>query len=108
MKILVTGGAGRVGSELVKELQKRNADVRVLIRKADTPTPKKVEVAIGDLLDPISVRKALQGVDKMYLLNAVVPDELTQGLIAYDLARRLKVKHIVLDPGFERWFELST
>src|ERR1051326_277778 len=76
MKILVTGGAGRVGSELVKELQKRNADVRVLIRKADTPTPKKVEVAIGDLLDPISVRKALQEVDKMYLLNAVLPDEL--------------------------------
>jgi uncharacterized protein YbjT (DUF2867 family) len=50
---------------------------------------------VGDLLDPISVQKALHGVDKLYLLNAVTPDELTQGLIAYDLARKLKLKHIV-------------
>jgi len=42
----------------------------------------------------------LQGVDKLYLLNAVVPDELTQGLIAYDLARKLKLKHIVYHSVF--------
>jgi uncharacterized protein YbjT (DUF2867 family) len=41
--------------------------------------PKGVEIIQGDLLDPVSVRKALDGVDKLYLLNAVVPDELTQG-----------------------------
>jgi hypothetical protein len=41
------------------------------------------------------LKKALHGVDKLYLLNAVMPDELTQGLIAYDLAKRLKLKHIV-------------
>ena len=62
--------------------------------------PAGVEVAIGDLLDPVSVQKALQGVDKLYLLNAVVPDELTQGLIAYDLAKRLKLKHIVYHSVF--------
>ena len=95
MKILVTGGIGRVGSEVVKELQKRNADIRLLVRKEGDGTPKGVELAIGDLLDPVSVRKALHGVDKLYLLNAVAPDELTQGLIAYDLAKRLKLKHIV-------------
>jgi len=71
----------------------RNADIRLLVRKEGTPTPKGVEVAIGDLLDPVSVQKALDGVDKLYLLNAVTPDELTQGLIAYDLAKRLKLKH---------------
>jgi uncharacterized protein YbjT (DUF2867 family) len=42
----------------------------------------------------------LHGVDKLYLLNAVTPDELTQGLIAYDLAKRLKVKHIVYHSVF--------
>ena len=100
MKILVTGGTGNVGREVVKELQKRNADIRLLVRKEGVPVPKGVEIAIGDLLDPVSVEKALHGVDKLYLLNAVTPDELTQGLIAYDLAKRLKLKHIVYHSVF--------
>src|ERR1700688_1651638 len=100
MKILVIGGTGHVGSEVVKELQKRKADVRILIRKEETPAPAGVQVMVGDLLDPVSVQKALHGVDKLYLLNAVSPDELTQGLIAYDLARKLKLKHIVYHSVF--------
>jgi uncharacterized protein YbjT (DUF2867 family) len=100
MKILVTGGTGRVGSEVVKELQKRKADIRLLVRKNDAPTPTGVETAIGDLLDPVSVEKAMDGVDKLYLLNAVLPDELTQGLIAYDLAKKLKLRHVVYHSVF--------
>jgi uncharacterized protein YbjT (DUF2867 family) len=63
--------------------------------------PKGVEIIQGDLLDPVSVRKALDGIDKLYLLNAVVPDELTQGLIAYDLAKKLKLKQIVYHSVFK-------
>jgi uncharacterized protein YbjT (DUF2867 family) len=100
MKILAIGGTGNVGSEVVKELKKRNADVRILVRKKDKASPEGVEVAVGDLLDPVSVQQALHGVDKLYLLNAVTPDELTQGLIAYDLAKRLKLKHIVYHSVF--------
>ena len=100
MKILVIGGTGNVGVEVVKELQKRKAEIRLLVRTEGDRTPKGVEVAIGDLLDPVSVQKALHGVDKLYLLNAVNPDELTQGLIAYDLAKRLKLKHIVYHSVF--------
>jgi uncharacterized protein YbjT (DUF2867 family) len=100
MKILVTGGTGRVGSEVVKELQKRKADIRLLVRKNDAPTPTGVETAIGDLLDPVSVEKAMDGVDRLYLLNAVLPDELTQGLIAYDLAKKLKLRHVVYHSVF--------
>ena len=100
MKILVTGGTGHVGSEVVKQLQKRNAEVRFLIRKEGVPVPAGVEPVIGDLLDPVSIQKAMQGVDKLYLLNAVLPDELTQGLIAYDLAKKLKLGHIVYHSVF--------
>ena len=103
MKILVTGGTGKVGSEVIKALIKRNASVRALVRKqeASTTMPKGIEVSLGDLLDPVAVRAALDGVDKLYLLNAVVSDELTQGLIAYDLAKKLKLKQIVYHSVFK-------
>ena len=100
MKILVIGGTGNVGSVVVKELQKRNADLRLLVRKEDASTPGGLEVAMGDLLDPVSVEKAMDGVEKLYLLNSVSPDELTQGLIAYGLAKRLKLKHVVYHSVF--------
>jgi uncharacterized protein YbjT (DUF2867 family) len=103
MKILVTGSTGRVGSVVLKELIKRGADVRVLVRKknASTETSEGVDVAVGDLLDPVSVEKAMDGVDKLYLLNAVTPDELTQGLIAYDLAKKHQLKQVVYHSVFK-------
>jgi uncharacterized protein YbjT (DUF2867 family) len=52
MRILVTGSAG---------------NIRRLVRKEGAPAPKGVEVAIGDLTDPI--RKALHRVDKRYLVG---------------------------------------
>ena len=96
MKILVTGGTGNVGGAVVNELLKRDADVRVLARKQPEAgrLPAGVEVAIGDLLDPVSVEQAMQGVDKLFLLNAVVNDELTQALIAYGIAKKVGLKHV--------------
>ena len=92
MKILAIGGAGNVGSEVVKELLKRKAQVDVLVRKQDTKVPQGAKAVVGDLLDPVSVEKAVDGVDKLYLLNAVTPDELTQGLIAYDTGTEVEVE----------------
>lgn len=96
MKVLVTGATGSVGSVLVPELLKRGAEVRILTRKQPDPGnfPKSVETSIGDLLDPESVQQAMLGVDKLFLLNAVSPDELMQALIAFGIAKCLGVKHI--------------
>ncbi|HWP47778.1 MAG TPA: NmrA family NAD(P)-binding protein [Candidatus Limnocylindrales bacterium] len=103
MKILVTGSTGRVGSQVIKELRKRNTNVRSLVRsEAKSKTlPSDVEVAIGDLLDPVTIEQALDGVEKVYLLNAVVPDELTQGLIVCNLAKKLKIQHVVYQSVFQ-------
>jgi hypothetical protein len=82
MKVLVIGATGNVGTAVVAELCKREAEVCALVRKQNAATSQfsaGVEVVVGDLLDPVSVEKALHGVNKLYLLNAVVPDELTQG-----------------------------
>lgn len=96
MKVLVTGGTGNVGGAVVKELLKRGAQVRVLARKqpAAGKLPAEAEIAIGDLMDPVSVEEALEGIDKLFLLNAVVADELTQALIAYGIAKRKGIRHI--------------
>jgi len=97
MKVLVTGGTGRVGSELVGALQKKGASVRVLTRDRDKDAktaPVGAEVAVGDLLNPESVRSALNGVDKMFLLVGNVADELTQALLTYAVAREAKIKHV--------------
>jgi uncharacterized protein YbjT (DUF2867 family) len=100
MKVLAIGGAGHVGSEVVKELLKRKAEVDVLVRKEGTKVSEGANAVVGDLLDPVFLEKALDGIDKLYLLNAVTPDELTQALIAYDLAKRVKLKHIVYHSVF--------
>ena len=95
MKILVTGGTGNVGGKVVSELLKRGAEVRVLARKQpEGKVQAGVEIVTGDLLDPVSVEQAMRGVDKLFLLNAVVADELTQALIAYGIAKRLGLKHV--------------
>ena len=103
MEILVIGGTGMVGSQVVKQLLQRNATLRALVRNKESAAklPKGVTPVMGELLDPESVTKALHGIDKLYLLNAVTPDELTQGLIAFDLAKRLKLKHIVYHSVFK-------
>jgi uncharacterized protein YbjT (DUF2867 family) len=100
MKTLVIGGTGLIGTAVVAELVRRQADLRLLVREEGTSVRNGVETAVGDLLDPSAVARALQGCDQLYLLNAVTPDELTQGLIAYDLAKRAKLRHVVYHSVF--------
>jgi len=98
--ILIIGGTGLVGSAVVRELLTRGADLRLLVRDPKADVPNGVETAVGDLLDPPAIDRALTGIDALYLLNAVTPDELTQGLVAYDLARRRGVGHVVYHSVF--------
>ena len=96
MTILVTGATGLVGRNVVEQLVARGADVRVLVRDpAKAAFPTDVAVAKGDLLDVDSLRSAFSGVSTLFLLNAVVPDEFTQALIALNLAREAGIERIV-------------
>lgn len=96
MTILVTGATGNVGRNVVDQLVGRGASVRALVRNpAKADFPAGVDVVQGDLLDVDSLRSAFQGVSTLFLLNAVVPDEFTQALIALNLARAAGVQHVV-------------
>lgn len=96
MTILVTGATGTVGRQVAEQLVKRGADVRALVRNpAKADVPAGVAVVEGDLLDVDSLRNAFSGVSTFFLLNAVVPDEFTQALIALNLAREAGIERIV-------------
>jgi uncharacterized protein YbjT (DUF2867 family) len=96
MTILVTGASGTVGRHVVEALVKHGADVRALVRTPSKASfPAGVTVVQGDLLDVDSLRSAFAGVSTLFLLNAVVPDEFTQALIALNLARAAGIERIV-------------
>jgi uncharacterized protein YbjT (DUF2867 family) len=96
MTILVTGATGTVGRQVVDQLVKRGADVRALVRDpAKANFPSSVNAVQGELLDVDSLRRAFAGVSTLFLLNAVVPDEFTQALIALNLALEAGVERIV-------------
>ncbi|WP_191060097.1 NmrA/HSCARG family protein [Geminicoccus harenae] len=96
MTILVTGSTGKIGSLVVDELSRRGAAIRALVHgRTTTEARPGVQQVQGDMMDVDAMQAALQGVDTLFLINAVVPDELTQALLTLDLAREAGVRRIV-------------
>jgi uncharacterized protein YbjT (DUF2867 family) len=63
--ILVAGGTGRLGTQVVSTLAARGLDVRVLTRNANRArhlADLTIEIVIGDVRDPVSLGAAMQGV----------------------------------------------
>ena len=50
---------------------------------------------MGEMLDIDAMRKALDGISTLFLLNAVVPEEFTQALITLNLAREAGIERVV-------------
>jgi uncharacterized protein YbjT (DUF2867 family) len=96
MTILVTGATGNIGAQVIQHLVNHGADVRALVRDpSKTNFPAGVAVVKGDFLDVDSLRSAFAGVSTLFLLNAVVPDEFTQALIALNVARSAGIERVV-------------
>jgi uncharacterized protein YbjT (DUF2867 family) len=71
-RVLVTGATGYVGGRLVPLLLERGYRVRVLARDRDRLEGRswldRVELVVGDVLDPATLPAALDGVDAAYYL----------------------------------------
>ncbi len=68
MRVLVTGGAGFIGSHFAKRLQAAGDDVRVLDKLTYSGNPANldgtgIELVVGDICDPDAVAEAAAGVD---------------------------------------------
>jgi uncharacterized protein YbjT (DUF2867 family) len=96
MSILVTGATGTIGSLIIEGLAAAGQDVKALVRQqGKVGFPPGVTEVVGDLTDVPSMRAALSSVRTLFLLNAVTPDELTQALIALNLAKEAGVERVV-------------
>ncbi|AZF05731.1 NmrA/HSCARG family protein [Pseudomonas sp. R5-89-07] len=96
MSILVVGATGTLGSLVTQGLAQRGAAVKALVRQAGKRDfPAGVTEVVGDLTDVASMRAALASVRTLFLLNAVTPDEVTQAIIALNLAREAGIERVV-------------
>ena len=96
--ILVTGATGNVGLELVKRLFDRSLPVRAFVRdrsRARAIAFPGIELVEGDFSRPETFTRALDGVDQLFLLIPSSADAEQQQRNFVDVAKRLRVKHIV-------------
>jgi UDP-glucose 4-epimerase len=70
MTILITGGTGLVGARLLTRFAEAGVACRALVRAGKT-VPDGVERVEGDILDPASLRQAVDGVSAILHLAAV-------------------------------------
>ena len=95
--ILVVGGRSKIGTALIDELVAKGESVRALVRSSEgtDSLPAGVEAATGDLADLDSLRAAIDGAEKMFLLCGTVEDEVQLNRNAIDVAREAGVGLLV-------------
>ena len=82
-KILVTGAEGFIGSHLTELLVKEGYDVRAMVQynsfnnwgwidTFDEEIQNKLDIFLGDVRDPNGVRTAMEGVDAVFHLAALI------------------------------------
>jgi uncharacterized protein YbjT (DUF2867 family) len=95
--ILITGASGNVGSEVLRQAAAAKLSIRAAYQSADKAkaAPAGVETVLMDYTKPESVRAALNGIDKVFLVGPPAPNvaELEGGLV--NEAKKTGMRHIV-------------
>jgi uncharacterized protein YbjT (DUF2867 family) len=79
--ILVTGATGFIGSRIVRALRAENRSVRAFVRNREAGEQLRnlgCETVVGDMTDPVSLRRAIEGCDTVIHLVALLagrPDD---------------------------------
>jgi len=110
MTRLITGATGDIGSKVVNLLLDRGEHPRIFVRnqeKARKLFGDRVAIAVGDLADPASLQRALEGVDALFLLNSG-PDLAARDKAAAGVAKAVGVKHLVKLSSMDARQEVGT
>jgi nucleoside-diphosphate-sugar epimerase len=102
-KVLVTGGAGFIGSHLVDELLRRNADVRVVddLSRGNINNiahcKDRIEFIQGDLVDVKTAEAALRDVEICFHLASVVGGVEFMASHPAEILKNLSINYSVID-----------
>ncbi len=68
-RILVIGATGNIGRQVVSQLPATGAQVRALVRNPETAgLPPEIELVRGDLTQPETLDRCLEGMDTVFLV----------------------------------------
>src|SRR5437773_9653636 len=96
--VLVTGATGTIGRDLVKIFSENGVPVRAGVRdqaKARKQFGADIALATFDFEDDASFPGALKGVEKVFLLPLLMPNQVEVTNAFVDAAKRAGVRHIV-------------
>jgi uncharacterized protein YbjT (DUF2867 family) len=99
--ILVTGASGKTGQRVVAEITKKGGTVRAFVRRPDAGAALQqagtAEIALGDLLDRDSLRRAMAGAGQvLHICPPMHPQEDAIARSMIELAREASVDRFVL------------
>ena len=104
--IVVIGGTGRVGRQVVAQLAEQDLAVRVVSRGFTAPVPPAVDTVHADLADPASLEPALRGAEAVFLLWPFTSPEMAADLapkVAEIAARHVsRVVYLSAQPAAEQ------
>ncbi len=121
--VVVTGASGFIGSHLTERLVREGARVRAYVHYRssanlsnleflDRDVLRSIEIVKGDVTDPFSVKKAVQGADTVFHLAALIGIPYSyhapQSYVNTNVIGTLNVMQAALEAGVRRVVHTST
>lgn len=108
-KVLITGGAGFLGINLVRYLLERGYTVRSLdIADFDYPEKDKIKITKGDIRDRATVDRAMEGADMVVHTAAALPLYSKKDIYSTDLDGTKNIISSAFDLKIDRFVHISS